>query len=299
MSKRDVTQIEKRKIRELARRYAAEGYEVLVKLPNYRAPAPICGIRPDLVVKRGDEMIVIEVKSSDSIRAARDTVTQLAEYVRNMPGVRFDLVMTNPKPASSATLKAETMEAELYELRRSILGSIREASKQGRGDLVIILSVVLLEGLLARLAVSRSVYVPVDEWNLGTLARRLADEHVISQSVLDFALDAHRRRNALVHGRAAAPPLSKQEAQDVVNKVSRLVSEWGGKIKMADVVCPVCGEDFNSYLNLARHMVLKDRPSGEHIQYLEDVLGKPFAEFGWKSDRKIAAALSRHLSQRT
>jgi len=62
---------------------------------------------------------------------------------------------------------------------------------------------------------------------------------------------------------------------------------------MADVICPVCGKAFNTHLNLARHMVLKDRPSGQHIRYLERLLNKPFVEFGWGSDGKIAAALKQ------
>lgn len=64
-----------------------------------------------------------------------------------------------------------------------------------------------------------------------------------------------------------------------------------------EVSCPVCGSNFNSFLNLARHMVLKDRPSGEHIQWLEGFLDRPFVEFGWKSDKKIALSLKRHWMQ--
>lgn len=63
------------------------------------------------------------------------------------------------------------------------------------------------------------------------------------------------------------------------------------------VFCPVCGNSFESFLNLARHMVLKDRPEGEHIQWLEKFLGKPFAEFGWGADKKIALSLKAHCTQ--
>lgn len=64
-----------------------------------------------------------------------------------------------------------------------------------------------------------------------------------------------------------------------------------------EVSCPLCGRSFGSFLNLARHMVLKDRPSGEHIQWLEEFLNRPFVEFGWKSDKKIALSLKRHWMQ--
>lgn len=59
-----------------------------------------------------------------------------------------------------------------------------------------------------------------------------------------------------------------------------------------EIPCPVCGEDFKSYLDLARHMVQKDRPNqGEHIECLEMITGKPFKVFGWGEDKKIAIAL--------
>ena len=63
---------------------------------------------------------------------------------------------------------------------------------------------------------------------------------------------------------------------------------------MNEVICPVCGRGFKSFLNLVKHMVLKDRPYAEHTQYLERFLGKPFVEFGWGSDKKIAIALRNY-----
>lgn len=62
--------------------------------------------------------------------------------------------------------------------------------------------------------------------------------------------------------------------------------------------CPVCGEDFNSYLNLSRHMVLKDRPHGEHQQWLQNFLSKEFPEYAFKHDRDIANALRKYWNKR-
>lgn len=58
------------------------------------------------------------------------------------------------------------------------------------------------------------------------------------------------------------------------------------------VSCPVCEDDFDSFLNLARHMVQKDRlQKGYHIKYLEIITGKPFEETGWGKDKEIAKVL--------
>ena len=45
------------------------------------------------------------------------------------------------------------------------------------------------------------------------------------------------------------------------------------------------------YLNLARHMVLSDRPNGAHIQWLSNLLGQDFVDFGFGSDKKISFVL--------
>lgn len=66
-----------------------------------------------------------------------------------------------------------------------------------------------------------------------------------------------------------------------------------------EVICPVCAESFDSYLKLAKHMVLEDRPiggkpKGPHIIYLEMITGRPYTDFGWGKDKKIAIALANY-----
>lgn len=297
MRKKFTENIETEKIAQLARKYTAEGYEVFADLPNYSAPEQIGGITPDMVVKKGGEVIIIEVKTPSSIKKAKDTIAMLTRYAREIPGARFDLVMTSPKPASSVHSLVQSLEAELYSLREGLLVDIKQAVEQNRTELALIISFRLLEGLLARLAVSQNVYVPLGEWNLANISRRLASEKVISASVLQFALNLYNKRNSLVHAKGKKVYISSEEAADIFAKLDKLISQWGGAIKMSEVICPVCQKAFNSYLNLARHMVLKDRPDREHIQYLERLLHKPFVEFGWKSDREIANTLKNHLSR--
>lgn len=285
---------EKAKIAELARKYQAEGYEVLAELPKYDLPYTIRGFRPDLIAKKGVEIIIVEVKTSDSLKKHRDAVTQLAQYAKEVPGIRFDLVITNPRPSSSVHRKLEALEAELKTMQEGLLSDINEAIKKNEMDLVLLLAVRLLEGLLARLAIRQSIYIPLKEWNLAGLSRRLANENVVSQTVLEFADRLYEQRNVFIHKTDERVAMSTEEALDIYQKLDKLTKQWGETIKMVETTCPVCHKTFNSYLNLARHMVLKDRPHGEHIQYLERFLDKPFVEFGWKSDKRIATALKNY-----
>jgi len=72
---------------------------------------------------------------------------------------------------------------------------------------------------------------------------------------------------------------------------------------MIGIQCEVCGRSFSSYLNLARHMVLKDlptpgKPPGAHIMRLEEIMSQPYRAFGHGSDKRIAIALKAYYSSR-
>ena len=67
------------------------------------------------------------------------------------------------------------------------------------------------------------------------------------------------------------------------------------------IVCPVCSiKECDSFLNLTRHMVLKDRPYGPHQEWLQRFLGVPFASYAFGKDKAIALRLQdyweKHLS---
>jgi hypothetical protein len=61
------------------------------------------------------------------------------------------------------------------------------------------------------------------------------------------------------------------------------------------VSCPVCRiKEYDSFLNLARHMVLKDRPAGPHQIWLQRFLGLPFERYAFGKDKAIALRLKAY-----
>lgn len=285
------SQLEREKIIEVTNKYIAEGYEVIDELPGYEGARGAGQLKPDLIVRKGDEVIVIEVKSAHSVRESKNSIAQLANYAKNTRGVRFDLVLTNPKPSS-----IQVLQAELKILREGVLSDVKDAVERNNPELSLVLSFRLIEGLFARLATSQGIYVPSGRWNLDYLLDKLTSEGIISEAVADLVQDVIRKRNAIFHGTSEERTrITKEESLAIYRKLSNLMRQWGGEIKMIEASCPVCEQTFNSYLNLARHMVLTDRPNGEHITYLQELLGKPFQEFGWRSDKKIAAALKKRF----
>jgi hypothetical protein len=60
------------------------------------------------------------------------------------------------------------------------------------------------------------------------------------------------------------------------------------------IMCPACNKEFDSFLNLATHMVLKGGLEGEHVKWLEGFLRVPPDRFTNRSDKKIANTLSSY-----
>jgi|GEM_PF-4795661 len=86
---------EHRRVLQLAREYRSKGYQVACE-----EVLPYSDLRADLIARKDDEVIVIEVKTSASLASAKNDVVRLASQVAKIPGARFDLVLTNPRKAA-------------------------------------------------------------------------------------------------------------------------------------------------------------------------------------------------------
>jgi hypothetical protein len=215
---------ERKRIAQLAREYRGRGYDVFADVPGYRSPDLIEGIRPDLVAKKGDEVIVMEVKTRESMKGSKDRIEYLARYADREPRIRFDLVLTNPRPQSSIGVRMRACQEQLQTLQDGLLSDIEEAMRFDRTDLVLVLAVRLLEGLLVRVAAKKQIEISAADRNLVVLSEKLAGANVVSTAVLEFAHELQGRRNALVHG--VADELSKEYAIEIHQKLTSLLREW-------------------------------------------------------------------------
>ena len=85
---RGVTDSEYMLTRKTAEDYRNRGYEVLMDVPLDLLP----GFSADLLVRKGDEVRVIEVKSRPSL-AADPRVREVAQLIDSKPGWCFDLLL--------------------------------------------------------------------------------------------------------------------------------------------------------------------------------------------------------------
>jgi len=205
MSMSAIKNREKKKIAELARYYKALGYQVQADLIGFRAPDTVADVRPDIVIQKGDEIIIIEVKSRDSAKRDKHLIERLARYAEEVPGTRFDLVLTNPRPQAQTSVKLRVLREELATVYGGLLAEIQAAIDSYNFNLVVILCFRLLEGFLAGLAEENDIHVEFGGSYLRRLADALASKKVLSKAVQDLALELQDLRNAMVHGTQALP----------------------------------------------------------------------------------------------
>ena len=176
----------------VAEEYRHKGYEVAQEAALDFLP----GVRADLLVRKGDEVRVIEVKTRASLAAAPQT-DGLAQAVKSNPGWHYDLVLVGD------TAKVATPSGKTFPLATSaIAGRLAEA-----------------ETALANAAPESAFLIA---WSAGEAALRnlLADEgvaaerlaapaDVFSQSVFhgvisrgdyNYFAELRKYRNAIVHG---------------------------------------------------------------------------------------------------
>lgn len=98
---------EAQRVRELAVEYSRKGYDV--NLPTDQSTLPQflkeANYLPDLIVKSAAECLVIEVKTSESLRRDK-RLSEVSDLVNRQPGWQFLFVLTNPKTPTVAPVTA-------------------------------------------------------------------------------------------------------------------------------------------------------------------------------------------------
>ena len=174
-----------------AEEYRSNGYDVQLEasldfFPDFRA---------DLLVRKGDETKVIEVKSRPSL-AADPRVSELARLIESKPGWSFELVLVGEpekvdSPVGALTLEGEGIVRRLEQAERSLGAGMPEAA--------FVLAWSACEAASRELIAAEGI----SDRRI-TSPRFVLDQAVflgvISREEYDSLAGALKYRNAIVHG---------------------------------------------------------------------------------------------------
>ena len=81
----DTIALERERASAIAAEYRRKGYEVIEEPSTEQLPDFLSGYQPDLIVRKGDEAIIVEVKTRSSL-AAYPQIRELARTLEGEPG---------------------------------------------------------------------------------------------------------------------------------------------------------------------------------------------------------------------
>ena len=209
---------EEKKLKALARRYTKDGFTVFTHLSGFEPPTSYSGLTPDLVAKKGDEVILVEVVQASRGSNRKEQVAEFARYAAEQPNVRFDLVVIRPdtaKPTSSRDILKLLRGRTLREL---------EVTSELLPRAFFVLFAIAVEDLLISAAAKKEV--EVERFNeLPELALHLQEKEVIAPSIVEFAKEVWGLRNQALHNGHA--DLTHELAQNQLARFKRLIEDYG------------------------------------------------------------------------
>ncbi len=177
-------------LRRLARQYRDEGYEVIVQPSPPERPDFLRDVEVDLLAKRGEETVVIEVKRGGGPKPD-ERLRRLSSLMKDRPGYRFDFI------ALKATRRPPGGAID----DRELCGRLRETDiLLGSGSLnaALVVSWSAAEGALRLLAAREKVKIETESPVL--IVKTLFSQGLLDREQYDLLERAIRYRNAAVHG---------------------------------------------------------------------------------------------------
>lgn len=188
--------LERERLLKLAEEYRNKGYEVSFH-PNLvkDLPSVLRNYRPDMIARRGDETVIIEVKSRSSLNSSfRKYLQNIALFVEQNPGWRFELVMINPEDAAYFPKAESSLEKSEIETRLQVA---RQLTAQ-HPESAILYSWSLVEATLRLVAEHEEL--SLQRFDPLYLVKQLVAEGIISRLEYQLLIDALSLGNAIVHG---------------------------------------------------------------------------------------------------
>jgi REase_AHJR-like len=205
-----------RRVEQIAQEYRDKGYEVMVEAEAPQLPEPLARYRPDLVVRKGDEVVVIEVRPRASLGDPQ--LQELAAAVRRQPGWRFELVLIRPEPGPPGT-----KEWNAEDIAQN-LGQVATLLKSGHQEAALLLAWSAAEATLRLLAYEERL--ALEREDAPHLLKLLATKAVITREQHDLLWEVLQFRNAVAHG-LKPPELDPASIEDLCNTTSELLKQFG------------------------------------------------------------------------
>jgi hypothetical protein len=204
---------EKQEVQRLARKYREEGYAVFTHEEAAQVlPETLRGVGPDLVASKGQEHILVKVKTKGE-NEDRERIVRLAEAVQQEPNWRLQVHLFEPDRQSSRIV----VEPEFLDTyRRSAL----QLFESGQTVPALLLMWSVFEAASARALQAEGVDVS-PTWEHGSLVMELAFRGLIEDAEYERLREIRGLRNLVAHG-ALGIDMQREDFEQLAELTERL-----------------------------------------------------------------------------
>ena len=208
--------VESRALEAVAERYRARGYQVEVHPAPETLPKFLEGHRPDVIARKQDDFVVIELKVGTRTASA-DRLRPLAERVSREEGWRLAVVFVDAATAeiSESDPLSPAAAAERVEQADAL-------ARQGQTEAAFLLLWSSLEALLRSLA--ERAHLPLSNLPPTALIRELYSAGEVSREDYDLLLRLLPTRNQIVHGFGVSNGLDLGDLQKLARELVQELS---------------------------------------------------------------------------
>ena len=203
----------------LAEKYRSEGYDVVMAPSPGDLPFDLGNYRVDLVAKKNDQGVLVQVKSRAD-RLSFEALQPAVAEVRRHLGWRFVLVTAQDLP--DIGIPDTVAEENSWEEIESRTVRARRLFDSGESEAAFLGAWIAFERIL-RLQAQR-VSLPVDRLVPTFAIRQLYSLGELSAEQYDLALQCQKVRNRVVHG-LSSPELTTA-TENLLGLVRELLASW-------------------------------------------------------------------------
>lgn len=211
-----------KKIDSLAQNYMQQGF-VVVKEPSADAiPFDLGGYRPDLIVKKGDENLIIEVKTKAS-RVSVDKFQSLAQEIARHNGWRFLLVTLDDVGHSEVSTTND--ELPTWHQIEHKLQQTQALIAENAVEPATLYLWSIFEAALRKRAIDQNI--PIERLPASMLINHMYSQGEVSVNEINIFREFMNKRNRLAHG--VNEEIDHLWLALVFESVNRVLTEWGGE----------------------------------------------------------------------
>lgn len=212
----DITILEKRRANEVAQNYLEQGYEVTREVELDFFP----GYRVDMLVKKGDQKKVVEVKTRTSV-ARNPAINELADILYDKQGWSFVMYWLGEPEVMYSPDDARPFE------REDVLGRIENAERLlelGFSEGALLLAWSATEATVRLLIEAEDVSMIKRMTNSGYTLGTAVTEGILRRADYDYLFNVMKHRNAVIHG-FNSNDFDESLVTDLIEATRRLLGE--------------------------------------------------------------------------